>query len=127
VEAVERTVASFVEETGVEASATVTGQPVTAAPAEEVVALRVVQEGLTNVRRHAGAHHVRVGLACGAGVLVVNVADDGAGFDAAGSRTGFGLAGMRARAEEIGGTVEITSAPGEGTTVTTTVPIGASS
>ncbi|MBM3469218.1 MAG: GAF domain-containing sensor histidine kinase [Armatimonadetes bacterium] len=88
---------------------------------------RIVQEALTNVRKHARAGAVRVDLAAEEGRLVVRVSDDGCGFDvgavqrAAGAR--FGLETMRERAESIGGTLEITSAPGQGTTVALLVPL----
>ncbi|MDI6772160.1 MAG: GAF domain-containing protein [bacterium] len=88
---------------------------------------RIVQEALTNVRKHARAVEVRVDLVVGEGRLAVRVSDDGCGFDleaaqrAAGAR--FGLETMRERAESIGGTLEITSAPGQGTTVALVVPL----
>lgn len=88
---------------------------------------RIVQEALTNVRKHAQAETVRVDLVVGDGRLAVRVADDGRGFDleavqaAAGAR--FGLETMRERAESIGGTLEISSAPGQGTIVAIEVPL----
>jgi signal transduction histidine kinase len=95
--------------------------------ATEVVLLRTAQEALSNVRRHAGAGEVTLVLALlvdsPAGEVVrLTVRDDGNGFDPDTRRGGYGLAGMRARAGEIGGTLEVTSAPGEGTTVTLEVP-----
>jgi signal transduction histidine kinase len=93
--------------------------------AEEVVLLRGAQEALANVRRHASASAVvlrigRVGTGDGAQVSV-HVQDDGVGFDPA-SSTGVGLAGLRDRAEEVGGAVDVASAPGQGTRVTVRVP-----
>jgi signal transduction histidine kinase len=91
--------------------------------------LRIIQEALTNVRKHAGARHVDVRIAVCNGHTEAVVQDDGAGFDPAavqpaGSQR-FGLQVMHERAEEVGGAVQIHSAPGEGTRVTITIPLGA--
>jgi signal transduction histidine kinase len=90
--------------------------------------LRIIQEALTNVRKHARAHRVEVRIAVGEGRAEAAVQDDGAGFDpAAVQSTGgrrFGLQVMRERAEEVGGAVQVHSAPGEGTRVVITVPLG---
>lgn len=86
--------------------------------------LRIAQEALSNVRRHAEASSVAVALRETDGVLEVSVRDDGIGFDpatAAGSGR-FGLKTMRERAQSVGGTLEVRSAPGSGTTVLATVP-----
>ncbi|MGZ4509078.1 MAG: sensor histidine kinase [Blastococcus sp.] len=93
---------------------------------EEIVLLRGAQEALANVRRHASASAVvlrigRVGAGDAAQVSV-HVEDDGVGFDPA-SSAGVGLAGLRDRAEEVGGAVDVASAPGRGTRVTVRVPV----
>ena len=88
----------------------------------EVVLLRAVQEALTNVRRHAGASRVVVRLIPESGDVRLEVADDGQGFSP-GSAEGFGLAGMRGRAVDVGGDVDVSSAPGEGTRVVVRVPL----
>ncbi|MEV0642617.1 sensor histidine kinase [Streptomyces sp. NPDC050619] len=102
----------------------VTG-PVRALPAgPEVVALRACQEALTNARRHAGsAPVVGIALAYADEALTVSVQDDGCGFDPAAVTSGYGLAGLRARAAEVGGTARVHSAPGDGTTVTVRLPV----
>jgi nitrate/nitrite-specific signal transduction histidine kinase len=88
---------------------------------------RIVQEALTNVRKHAEATSTSVALWVEDGNLVVRVADNGLGFDmtavqaAAGAR--FGLETMRERAEGIDGTLEVRTAPGRGTVITLAVPI----
>jgi signal transduction histidine kinase len=106
-EAIGRLVDRFGAETGLPARLTVTGEP-TALPANvEVVLLRAAQEALTNVRKHAGAGQVELTL----DGSVLTVADDGAGFDPAAPTGGYGLAGMRRRVQEIGGTVSIASGP----------------
>ncbi|MGW7823842.1 sensor histidine kinase [Streptomyces puniciscabiei] len=104
----------------------VTG-PVRALPAGvEVVALRACQEALTNARRHAGSPtRVEVRLGYADGTLTLCVRDDGCGFDPAAVRTGYGLAGLRARAAEVGGTAAVRSASGDGTTVTVRLPVPA--
>ena len=88
----------------------------------EVVLLRAVQEALTNVRRHAGASRVVVRLVPESGDVRLEVADDGQGFSP-GSAEGFGLAGMRGRAVDVGGDVDVSSAPGAGTRVVVRVPL----
>jgi len=87
--------------------------------------LAVLREALSNVVRHAGASRVAVVVEVAAGELVATVTDDGAGFDprtrAIRSRH-LGLTSMRERAQALGGTCTIESAPGAGTTVTVEVP-----
>ncbi|GAA1523810.1 hypothetical protein GCM10009827_045330 [Dactylosporangium maewongense] len=98
--------------------------------ARQVVLLRSLQEALTNVRKHAGATTVDVWLTTTGTSVVLTVTDDGAGFTAPSSGSavafsvpgapaaGYGLAGMRARVEDAGGTCTIESRPGAGTTIT---------
>ncbi|HEX9671305.1 MAG TPA: GAF domain-containing sensor histidine kinase [Thermoanaerobaculia bacterium] len=98
-------------------------------PAAEVQLARIVQEALTNVRKHAHARQVRVEIRGGKDRLRLTVADDGLGFDPAQQRPSefprFGLATMRERAESVGGRLEIDSAPGAGTSVHVDLPLGA--
>lgn len=82
---------------------------------------RAAQESLTNVRRHAKASAVSVTLTFSANDARLEVADDGKGFDTA-QPEGFGLQGMRERAELVGGNLQVRSRPGEGTRITVTVP-----
>ena len=102
--------------------------PIPPLPAVAAVQVtRIVQEALTNVRKHARAGTVTVTLAAEDGRLLVRVTDDGCGFNMAAVRaeTGerFGLETMRERAESIGGALEVTSTPGQGTTVALMVPV----
>jgi signal transduction histidine kinase len=83
---------------------------------------RLVQESLNNVVKHAGAKRVSVEVVEADGWVTVTVRDDGHGFSPEGSHGGFGLVGMRERAELVGGTVRVDSAPGEGTAVTARLP-----
>jgi two-component system nitrate/nitrite sensor histidine kinase NarX len=90
-------------------------------PRSEVQLLRVVQEALTNVRKHAGARHATVSLSADGGAVTLTVADDGSGFDPGRLEEaldhGFGLGSMRERVELIGGTLAVHTAPGQGTRV----------
>jgi len=90
-------------------------------PKAEVQLLRVVQEALTNVRKHAGATQVRVELRDREGTPVLSVADDGGGFDPSSVGPsmvgGFGLRSMRERVELLGGTLDVHTAPGSGTRI----------
>lgn len=92
----------------------------------ETVIYRVVQEALTNVARHANTDHVQVMVNVVSDRLRIHVIDEGVGFDveqARRSRTTLGLTSMRERVELRGGTLDIDSAPGEGTRVSATLPI----
>ena len=93
--------------------------------ARAVVVFRIVQESLTNVKRHAGASRVSVNLGRDGNRLGVEVRDNGQGFDplAAASVTSFGLLGMRERAHGLGGRVDIISAPGQGVVVGLSIPL----
>jgi signal transduction histidine kinase len=89
--------------------------------------LRIIQEALSNVRKHARAHRVDVRIGIRDGRAEATVQDDGEGFDPALVQAGggqrFGLHVMRERAEEVGGTVEVHSAPDQGTRVVISVPL----
>jgi signal transduction histidine kinase len=88
-------------------------------PGTEREILRVAQEAIHNVKRHAGAKKLIVQLEYGPDAIAVEVRDDGRGFAAEKAQTPghFGLTGMRERAAAIGGTLEVTSEVGAGTTV----------
>ncbi len=89
-------------------------------PDDEHQILRIAQEAVTNALRHAAASRVRVSIGDSQGALVLRVSDDGRGFDPAAralrSRR-LGLTSMHERAASLGGSLAITSAPGQGTTV----------
>jgi signal transduction histidine kinase len=89
-------------------------------------AFRIFQECLTNVIRHAQAKSVRVSLSQEDGRIILVVRDDGVGFcesDRSNSLGSLGLLGMKERAQFCGGDVQISSSPGNGTTVTVRVPV----
>jgi signal transduction histidine kinase len=87
----------------------------------ETTVYRLVQEALTNVAKHAGAKRVRVAVGESEGALLIEVHDDGAGFDPGRSSDGFGLAGMRERVGLAGGTLSIDSGE-QGTIVRACLP-----
>lgn len=89
--------------------------------AVELAAYRVVNEALTNVVRHAQASHCTVALAQN-GALTVAVTDDGVGFHTDG-RSGVGLRSMRERTGELGGWLDVDSAPGRGTSIRAAFPL----
>jgi two-component system sensor histidine kinase UhpB len=84
---------------------------------EQLVVYRVVQEGLSNVAQHAAARRVRVEVERHDEGTVVRVADDGGGFTNGEAKAGLGLTGMRERAVLAGGRLDVSSAPGAGTTI----------
>lgn len=84
--------------------------------------LRVAQEALSNVARHARAAHVSVTLAAADQCVQLRVEDDGAGYDAKAAPRGIGLDNMRARVTEYNGATEITGVPGKGTAVAVSIP-----
>lgn len=120
-DAVRRQTVRFTEETAVPATCRVSGEVRPLPTAVEVVLLRAAQEALANVRRHAAAGQVSVLLAYGADSVRLVVRDDGRGFDPAAVH-GFGLPGMRARAEQVNGRLSVHSVPGAGALVEVEVP-----
>jgi signal transduction histidine kinase len=114
--------AKYSRQTGIAATLACEGDTRAAlSPRSEVQLLRVVQEALTNVRKHAAAHRVTVRIDCIGPVPMLIVEDDGVGFDparvAASFEGGFGMTSMRERVEQIGGSLDVHTAPGEGTRV----------
>lgn len=94
-------------------------------PEVETNLYRIVQEALNNIAKHAKAKHVEVMFERRDDLLVLVIEDDGKGFSTKNKRLltkGLGLTGMRERAALIGGSLEIESAPGKGTTLYVRVP-----
>jgi signal transduction histidine kinase len=97
----------------------------------EIALLRTVQEALANVRKHAQANRVSVTLSFMDDEVILDVQDDGRGFVAARVPSnrdrhvsnGFGIPSMRRRVENLGGTLTVESAPGEGTTLMVSIPL----
>ncbi|MFC5666135.1 sensor histidine kinase [Kitasatospora misakiensis] len=106
------------------------GAPVPLPAAAQSALLRIAQGALANVREHAGASTAALTLSFLGDQAVLDIADDGRGFsvDAPASPTaaprGHGLPAMRARLRQLGGTLTVESAPGEGTVVSAAIPLG---
>ncbi|WP_399929902.1 sensor histidine kinase [Streptomyces kanamyceticus] len=127
-EALKKTVAEWAERTGIRADLTVTGTAEHLHGEIEATLLRIVQEAVSNTARHAHATRLGVTLSFMGDEVTLDVRDDGRGFDplAAVERTGsggFGLDGMRARAERVAGSLTVESEPGGGTAVSARVPL----
>ena len=88
--------------------------------------LRIIQEALSNVRKHARAKSAQVAFMVSEKLVQIIISDDGLGFDSAATvrqAEGFGLQAMRERAETLGGLFEVISQPGQGTRVMVQVPV----
>jgi signal transduction histidine kinase len=83
----------------------------------------MVKESLTNIVKHAHAASVAIEVAYGNGVFALSIRDNGGGFDTSAESPGNGIANLRRRASDIGGTLELQSAPGQGTLIRLTVNI----
>jgi two-component system nitrate/nitrite sensor histidine kinase NarX len=122
VQALEKLVERFQQETDIPAFFQPDCIKVDLDPSQEMQALRIVQESLANIRKHAKAHTVRVLLRCRApGSYLILVEDDGVGFEGVSPKGNpgehIGLSIMEERARRIGGEFSIESEPGEGTRV----------
>lgn len=126
-EAIERTSRSWQAKTGIQTHLIVTGEPVGLAPDVEVAVLRMVQEGLSNVHKHAHASMVTVTLTFLTDLLLVDVADNGVGFSEPATdddiSSGYGLTAMRERLAQLGGALEVESELLEGTTLVAKLPL----
>jgi signal transduction histidine kinase len=124
-QALQELAARLAEETGLRAETVVTGTVRQVPAAIEEALLRIVQEALANVRKHAAASRVTLTLSYLDDVVTVDVHDDGVGFDqaaTAGAGGGLGLHAMAERVAALGGSLAVESAPGEGTTIAVEVP-----
>jgi signal transduction histidine kinase len=103
-------------------------EPVSMAPAAELAALRIAQEGLANAVKHARAANIRLGMHRHGESVEITVSDDGGGFVVNGDGVGHGLGLrlMRERVDELGGSLKIESVVEHGTTVSATLPAGVS-
>ncbi len=125
-DAIQRAAARWREETGIPLTTAVTGTPLPLHPDIEVALLRAAQEALANVRKHARASSVQLTLSYMGDVVMLDVQDNGVGLNGGEPSQlsgGYGLQGMRERAEHCGGSVSLESDPSEGTTVVVTIPL----
>ncbi len=128
VDALREYLQKFSRQSGVTAQLEVNGdEPARLSPEAEIQLMRVIQEALTNVRKHANAKHAWVSICRNGDEAVISVQDNGQGFDSELLRREelhrFGLRTMRERVERVGGRFTVTSVPGEGTNVQVFLPI----
>ena len=121
VPALEETCAAYRDRLGLTVDADL--EDVVVPPPIAYALLRIAQEACTNAVRHGQARRITLSMTRRDGRVELAVADDGTGFDPAAQRSGSGLAHIRDRAGEVGGTVDIASTPGRGTAVTVRVPV----
>jgi signal transduction histidine kinase len=101
---------------------TTTGDAIALRPEVEVTILRVAQEALANVAKHARASRVGVTLSYMGDLVTIDVRDNGIGFVPNSPVNGFGLTSMRQRVEALAGHLEVESIPGEGTAISASIP-----
>jgi signal transduction histidine kinase len=127
VESLQAYLADWQDRSGIRAEL-VTDPGLVVPPTVEVQIARIVQEALANIRKHARARSARIEMRAAGSGLVLAIEDDGIGFNPALVRPSefprFGLATMRERAEGIGGSLEIDTAPGKGTRLHVALPYG---
>ncbi|MDF5757896.1 sensor histidine kinase [Spongiactinospora sp. TRM90649] len=123
-EALSNVAARWSQLNGVRADVTTSGDVRPLHPEVEVTLLRITQEALSNVAKHADATRVGVTVSYMPDVVSLDVRDDGTGFDpdAVADGGGFGMTSMRQRAGSLSGTLVVESEPGAGTAVSATVP-----
>jgi signal transduction histidine kinase len=122
-DAVEAELVALESATGIEGELEAEGDLAGLSDSQKIVLFRVVQEALSNVRKHSGADRVSVVLRSRRTFVYLTVTDDGCGFDPRGLDAGrLGLAGISERVRLLGGAVEIETTPGAGTTVRATLP-----
>jgi signal transduction histidine kinase len=110
----------------IDAGLQTTGTVLRAGPDTEAAVFRAAQEALSNVAKHAQAAKVQITLTYLGDTLLLDVADDGTGFDASAATGGYGLAGMQQRLSRVGGTLTVESSPGSGTILNASVPLAGS-
>ncbi|GAB3391416.1 sensor histidine kinase [Amycolatopsis echigonensis] len=127
-EALSEVVRLWSERTGVPAEFSTTGTAVPLHPELEATLLRITQEALSNVAKHARASRAGITLSYMGGEVTLDARDDGVGFDLAGppsppsAEGGHGIPGMRRRAERLAGTLHVESEPGGGTALSARLP-----
>ena len=129
--ALQRVAQRWSEESGLAARVEISGTLRSLTPPIEATLLRAAQEGLANVHKHARAAQVTLTLTYMDDEIILDLQDDGAGFDpqvapqqARLERRGYGLLSLQERAAQLGGSLTVESAPGEGTTLVMALPTG---
>jgi len=120
--AVEDYVKRFRHDTEIECALVLPEEEVTLNEDQSVTVFRIIQESLNNVAKHAKASKVDIRFARQGESLLLQISDNGIGFDPARNEQSFGLLGIKERALMIGGSATIASSPGQGTLVTLSIP-----
>jgi signal transduction histidine kinase len=127
---IQRVASRWAEASDVPTTTTITGNDQRLTPEIEVALLRATQEALANIRKHASAQSVNVTLSYMGDTVVLDIQDDGRGFDADEQKValpspdgGYGLKAMAERVVQLGGNFQVESIPGEGTTLVVQFPI----
>ena len=124
IEAIDQQINQFTQDSGIKVDFSISGNKRTLSADIENSLLRIFQESLTNVKKHAEASRVEVILSFEDNVVGLRVRDNGVGFDSdIPTQSGFGLISMRERAKLIGGSIEVSSTSGPGTQIEVTIPI----
>jgi hypothetical protein len=125
VPAIESLVEQFTDRTGITCGLQINDTSLNLADAHKTAVFRIVQESLTNIAKHARASHAQVSVRRGDDEIAINVSDNGVGFAPGGTRAhgSHGLLGIRERAYLLHGQMNISSAPGEGTTLEIRLPL----
>lgn len=125
VAAVQWLAAGFERRSGVPARVVSSSESIQVAADIQLVAYRTAQEALTNISKHANAHAVHIDLSDREEVLTLEVSDDGDGISLAAREKpeAFGLKGLHERARTVGGWLDISSRPGQGTSVILSIPL----
>ncbi len=122
VESIERLAARFSAENSIRVENAITGVPGSLGPEKEAALLRVAQEALNNIKKHAQARQVNITLSYMSDLVALDIFDDGIGFEEK-NQQGYGLKTMRERVEEFGGTLTIESARNSGTAIAVSLPL----
>ncbi|NUR63630.1 MAG: sensor histidine kinase [Catenulispora sp.] len=130
-EALSDLAAAWSRTSGLPVRVEISGDAVTLPPAIEVVLFRAAQEALANAGKYSQASRVGLTLSYTSDVVVLDVVDDGKGFDTAvvhdaefsTDGTGYGLSAMRTRLKQLGGSLTVESEPGDGTAISAAVPL----
>ena len=122
--ALEQCVHQIMQGTALQAKFSIEGVPYALLPADETDLLRIGQEALTNILKHAQANYVALQITYTPTQVQLTIHDDGRGYPAYQVNLhGYGISGMRERAHRMGGDLEIITAPGQGTHIRVTIPI----
>jgi signal transduction histidine kinase len=123
IESIEGLAARWSVENAVKVSMATTGTLQLLDSSIDIALLRISQEALHNIKKHARARNVNITLSYMPDLLALDIADDGQGFDTKRNGRGFGLTSMRQRAEELGGALTIESEPGKGAKIAVSIPL----